>query len=207
MRVDYQSFAGRVSRVRPAPLAPARPSRQLVCAGPQRRRGPDRDLRALSVRGNNRHPRARWQASLMRALNALLLNGAPSRPGKTSADPAKSTPPPRRNRTPLTLSRKANQSSSESDNSLVRGRSRHEPPLTWRRAAIIIPPGSRTSLSIVKSAHSWYRQPVKKRVLARTSGSMEAALAVFEDAQHAGPDMAGASFNTRNKVMRRHVKL
>jgi hypothetical protein len=29
--------------------------------------------------------RARWQASLRRALNALLLNGAPSRPGKTSA--------------------------------------------------------------------------------------------------------------------------
>jgi hypothetical protein len=32
--------------------------------------------------------RARWQASLMRTLNAFLLKGAPSRPGKTSADPA-----------------------------------------------------------------------------------------------------------------------
>ena len=52
----------------------------------------------------------------MRALNALLLNGAPFRPGKMSADPAKLTPP-RRSRTPLTLSRKANHSSSESDNS------------------------------------------------------------------------------------------
>jgi hypothetical protein len=37
--------------------------------------------------------RARSQASLRRALNALLLKGAPSRPGKTSADPAKSIPP------------------------------------------------------------------------------------------------------------------
>ena len=43
----------------------------------------------------------RWQARLMRALNALLLNGAPFLPGKTSADPAKLTPPPRRSRTPL----------------------------------------------------------------------------------------------------------
>ena len=41
----------------------------------------------------------------MRALNALLLNGAPFLPGKMSADPAKLTPPPRRSRTPLTLSR------------------------------------------------------------------------------------------------------
>jgi len=38
--------------------------------------------------------RARWQPSLMRALNAWLLNGAPSLPGKTSADPAKLTPHP-----------------------------------------------------------------------------------------------------------------
>ena len=53
--------------------------------------------------------RARWQASLSRALKALLLKGAPSRPGKTSGDPAKSIPPVRR-RTPLTLSRKANHS-------------------------------------------------------------------------------------------------
>src|SRR6476659_8362306 len=44
--------------------------------------------------------RARWQASLRRALKALLLKGAPSRPGKTSADPAKSIPPVR-SRTPL----------------------------------------------------------------------------------------------------------
>jgi 2-polyprenyl-6-methoxyphenol hydroxylase-like FAD-dependent oxidoreductase len=95
-----------------------------------------------------------------------LLKGAPSRPGNTSADPAKSIPPVRR-RTPLTLSRKANHPSSEPDNSFVRGRSRNEPPLTWRRTAIITPPGSRTSRSIVKSAHSWYRQPVKKRALAR----------------------------------------
>src|SRR5258707_814465 len=56
---------------------------------------------------------------------------------------------------------------SESDNSLVSGRSRNEPPLTWRRTSIIAPPGSRTSLSTVKSAHSWYRQPVKKRAVAR----------------------------------------
>ena len=71
----------------------------------------------------------------MRALKAWLLKGAPSRPGKTSADPAKLTPPPRRSRTPFTLSRKANHSSSESDNSLVIGRSRNEPPLTWREAS------------------------------------------------------------------------
>src|SRR5258708_26092991 len=38
-------------------------------------------------------PRARSQASLIRALNAWLLKGAPSRPGKMSGDPAKSTPP------------------------------------------------------------------------------------------------------------------
>ena len=63
----------------------------------------------------------------MRALNALLLNGAPSRPGKTSVDPAKLIPLPVRSRTPLTLSSKANHSTSESDNSLVRGRSRNEP--------------------------------------------------------------------------------
>ena len=50
------------------------------------------------------------------------LNGAPPRPGKTSADPAKLTPPPRRSRTPLTLSKKANHTPSESDNSLVSGR-------------------------------------------------------------------------------------
>jgi hypothetical protein len=51
--------------------------------------------------------RARSQASLIRALNAWLLNGAPSRPGKIKGDPAKSTPPAR-SRTPFTLSRKAN---------------------------------------------------------------------------------------------------
>ena len=46
--------------------------------------------------GNDCHPRARArQASLRRALKALLLKGAPSRPGKTSADPAKSIPPVR----------------------------------------------------------------------------------------------------------------
>ena len=39
----------------------------------------------------------------MRALNALSLKGVPSRPGKTSADPAKLTPPVR-SRTPFTLS-------------------------------------------------------------------------------------------------------
>jgi hypothetical protein len=104
---------------------------------------------------------ARWQASLMRGLNALLLNGAPFLPGKTSADPAKLTPPPRRSRTPLTLSRKANHPPSESDNSLVRGRSR-------KRAAFDLEAGSdshpvsRTSLSTVKSARSWYWQPVKR---------------------------------------------
>ena len=73
--------------------------------------------------------RARSQASLIRALNAWLLKGAPSRPGKIKADPAKSTPPPR-SRTPFTLSRNANHSSSEFDNSFVRGRSRKEPPLS-----------------------------------------------------------------------------
>jgi hypothetical protein len=99
--------------------------------------------------------------NLRRALNALLLKGAPSRPGKTSADPAKLTPPPRRSRTPLTLSRKANHPPSESDNSLVRGRSR-------KRAAFDLEAGSdshpvsRTSLSTVKSARSWYWQPVKR---------------------------------------------
>jgi hypothetical protein len=71
--------------------------------------------------------------NLRRALNALLLKGAPSRPGKTSADPAKLTPPVRR-RIPFTLFRRANHSSSESDNSVVRGRSRNETPLTWSRA-------------------------------------------------------------------------
>ena len=71
--------------------------------------------------------RARSQASLSRALKALLLKGAPSRPGKTSADPEKSIPPAR-SRTPLTLSRKANHPSSESDNSGVRGRSRNDNP-------------------------------------------------------------------------------
>ena len=49
--------------------------------------------------------RARSQASLIRALNAWLLKGAPSRPGKINGDPAKSTPPPR-SRTPFTLSKK-----------------------------------------------------------------------------------------------------
>jgi hypothetical protein len=94
--------------------------------------------------------RARSQASLILALNAWLLKGAPSRPGKIKGDPAKSTAPPR-SRTPFTLSRNANHSSSESDTSLVRGRSRKELPLTWRRAAIITPPGSRT---LVKPATS-----------------------------------------------------
>jgi hypothetical protein len=42
----------------------------------------------------------------------------------------------------------------ESEPFLVTGRSRKELPLTWRRAAIIIPPGSRTSRSIVSRAHS-----------------------------------------------------
>ena len=50
-----------------------------------RRRMPQR------VSGNDWH-RARSQASLMRALNAWLLKGAPSRPGKTRADPAKYIP-------------------------------------------------------------------------------------------------------------------
>ena len=67
--------------------------------------------------------RARSHASLIRALNAWLLKGAPSRPGKINGDPVKSTPPPRR-RTPFTLSRIANHSSSEPANSFVRGRSR-----------------------------------------------------------------------------------
>ena len=38
--------------------------------------------------------RARWQASLSRALNVLLLKGAPSRPGKTSGDLATLPPSP-----------------------------------------------------------------------------------------------------------------
>jgi hypothetical protein len=38
--------------------------------------------------------RARSQASLMRALNARLLNGAPSRPGKINGDAAEFTPTP-----------------------------------------------------------------------------------------------------------------
>ena len=46
---------------------------------------------------------------------------------RESEDPAKSTPPPR-SRTPFTLSRKANHSLSEFDNSFVRGRSRKELP-------------------------------------------------------------------------------
>ena len=37
---------------------------------------------------------------------------------------------------------------------LCDGKSRKELPLTWRRAAIIIPPGSRTSRSMVSRAHS-----------------------------------------------------
>ena len=87
----------------------------------------------------------------MRALKAESLNGALSLPGKIKGDPAKLTPPTRR-RTPLTLSRKANDSWSESDNSLVRGKSRNEPLLTWRRAAMSVPVmGSRTSRSIVKA--------------------------------------------------------
>ena len=67
--------------------------------------------------------RARWQASLRRALNALWLKGAQSRPGKTSADPAKLIPPPAAAARLLALSRKANHPPSESDNSPVkRGR-------------------------------------------------------------------------------------
>jgi hypothetical protein len=98
--------------------------------------------------------RARSHASLIRALNVWLLTGAPSRPGKINGDPAKSTPPPR-SRMPFTLSKKANHSSSESDNSFVRRKSRKEPPLTWSRAAINTPlVGSRTRRSIVSRAHS-----------------------------------------------------
>jgi hypothetical protein len=73
--------------------------------------------------------RARSHASLILALNAWLVKGAPSRPGKISEEPAKFTPPPR-SRTPLTLSKNANHSSSEFDNSWVTGRSRNELPLT-----------------------------------------------------------------------------
>jgi hypothetical protein len=68
--------------------------------------------------GNNGHPRA-LAGELEACVEGLLLKGAQSRPGKTSADPAKLTPPPRRSRTPLTLSRKANHPPSESDNSRV----------------------------------------------------------------------------------------
>jgi hypothetical protein len=88
-----------------------------------RRHGKEKRLRVQSEVSEDRA-----QASLRRALKALLLKDAPSRPGTTSADPAKSIPPDR-SRSPLTLSRKANHSSSESYNSRVRGRSRNEPPL------------------------------------------------------------------------------
>jgi hypothetical protein len=80
------------------------------------------------VRGNNRQPRA-LAGELDAYVNALLLNGAPSLPEETSADLAKLTPPPRRSRTPLTLSRKRTTPPSEPDNSVVRGRSRNEPSL------------------------------------------------------------------------------
>jgi hypothetical protein len=125
--------------------------------------GGDRMTQRMS--GNNRHPRT-LTGELEACVEGLVAKGRAVPAGKTSADPAKSTPLVR-SRTPFTLSRKANHSSSESDNSGVRGRSPNEPPLTWRRAAIITPPRSRTSLSTVKSAHSWYRQPVKKRAVAK----------------------------------------
>jgi hypothetical protein len=45
------------------------------------------------VRGNNRHPRA-LAGELDAYVNALLLNGVPSVPGETSADPAEVNSPP-----------------------------------------------------------------------------------------------------------------
>ena len=75
--------------------------------GPARRAMAPRSLRssvaAVCRRGcaEMTGTRARLQASLIRALNAWLLKGAPSRPGKINADPAKSTPPAR-SRTPPT---------------------------------------------------------------------------------------------------------
>jgi len=86
--------------------------------------------------GNDWHPRA-LAGELEACVERLVLKGAPSRPGKTSADPAKLTPPPRRSRTPLTLSRKANPPPRESDNSGVRGRSRNEPPLMPESSSVI----------------------------------------------------------------------
>jgi hypothetical protein len=101
--------------------------------------------------------RARSQASLIRALNAWLLKGAPSRPGKIKGDPAKSTPSPR-SRTPFTLSRKANHSSSEADNSFVTGRSRKQLPFNLKACSDNHPSGFtdepvyRESRPLVKSA-------------------------------------------------------
>jgi hypothetical protein len=72
--------------------------------------------------GNDWHPRS-LAGELDAGVERLVAKRRAVSARKTSADPAKLTPPPRRSRMPLTLSRKANHSPSESDNSLVRGRS------------------------------------------------------------------------------------
>jgi len=76
------------------------------------------------VRGNNWHPRA-LAGELEACVEGLVAKGraVPARKDERRAREVDS--PPRRSRTPLTLSRKANHSSSEYDNSWVRGRSRN----------------------------------------------------------------------------------
>jgi hypothetical protein len=84
------------------------------------------------VRGNNRHPRA-LAGELDTCVECLVAKkrAIPDRKDERRSREVDSLP--RRSRTPLKLSRKANHLPSEADNSVVKGRSRNEPSLTWRR--------------------------------------------------------------------------
>jgi hypothetical protein len=82
------------------------------------------------VRGNDWHLRA-LAGELEACVERLVAKG---RAVSASKDERRSREVNSlRSRTPLTLSRKANHPPGEPDNSLVSGKSRNEPPLTWRR--------------------------------------------------------------------------